>query len=257
MEELVSIITPLYNSKDFLEDTINSVLRQSYRNFEMIIVDDSSNDGSCAIAETYTKKDKRIILIRLKQNCGVARARNVAIEASNGRYIAFLDSDDLWLPEKLEKQIAFMREKKAVFTYTAYRIIDEKNNMGGIVSVPARIDYKGLLNSCVIGCLTAMYDIESIGKQFMPEVDKEEYILWLRILKAGNVAHGLNEPLALYRVRSNSISHDKLNAARCQWNIYRKVENLSLLRSVYHFTSYAYYGYKKYKMKPGLYKDKR
>lgn len=247
-ENLVSIITPSYNSSKFIEETIKSVLSQNYQDWEMIIVDDCSVDNSYEIAKRFSVVDCRIKVIRLEKNSGVAMARNAGINAANGRYIAFLDSDDLWLPQKLEKQIAFMREKDAVLSYTAYKKMDEAGRIrDGVVQVREKVSYSDLLSTCDIGCLTAIYDSHKIGKLLMPVVNHEDYALWLKILKKGFIAHGLNEPLAIYRVRKNSVSGNKLKAIKFQWNIYRNIEKLSLIDSMYYFTKYAYFGYKRFK----------
>lgn len=245
--DMVSIITPLYNSEAFVTETVKSVISQTYANWEMIIVDDCSTDSSYDLVEAFSKTEDRIKPVRLEENCGVAAARNTAIELAKGRYIAFLDSDDLWLPMKLERQITFMKETGALLSYTGYSKIDDDGNISGrALNVPAEVSYSELLSSNVIGCLTAVYDSWKLGKRFMPVVSHEDYALWLRILKEGNVAHGINEPLAKYRVRRASVSGNKLKAIRFQWNIYRRVEEFSLPFSMYLFLRYAYCGYRKY-----------
>lgn len=246
---IVSIITPLYNSSEFLEDTIRSVINQSYQKWEMIIVDDCSADNSFEIVQQIAKHEKRIKLIRLQSNQGAAIARNIAIENAIGDFIAFLDSDDLWEPKKLEKQINFMTEKDVYFCYSAYNKIDEDGTYRGKVKVPNKVTYNQLLNTNVIGCLTAIYNANVLGKIYMPNIRKrQDYALWLKILKKGINAYGINEPLATYRVRNNSISSNKLIAAKYQWQIYRRIEKINFVKSVYHFLHYAYYGYKKYRI---------
>ena len=247
-KELVSIITPVYNSEKYITETIESVLSQTYNNWEMIIVDDCSTDNSQSVVKGYRKHDNRIYIYELSENRGQAYARNYAIEKANGRYIAFLDSDDLWLPDKLEKQIRFIQEKDAVLSYTAYKKMYEDGNIieSTQINVPEKVTYNDLLSSCVIGCLTAIYDCQKIGKMYMPNIStQEDYALWLKILKKGFIAYGLNEPLAVYRVRYNSISSNKVKTAKNQWYVYRNCENLSLIKSAYHFLHYAYYGFKK------------
>ena len=245
--DLISIITPSYNSEKFISQTIESVLSQTYQNWEMIIVDDKSPDNSNIIIEKYIKQDKRIKLIKLNQNSGPAVARNLAIKEAKGRYIAFLDADDVWYPDKLEKQIAFMKENNLVFTYSAYELIDENNNSIGKFVPPSFITYESMLKTCSVGCLTAIYDTKKLGKIFMPIIDKrQDYGLWLKILKKIKVTKGLNETLAKYRIRKNSVSSNKLKAAKYQWKIYREIENLNLIKSIYYFLHYAYNGIKKY-----------
>ncbi len=246
---LVSIITPLYNSEKFLPYTIESVINQTYKNWELLIVDDMSTDNSLQIAMQYAQCDSRIKVIQLKENSGPAIARNVAIEAAKGKYIAFLDSDDLWLPTKLENQLKFMNDKNISFSYTAYKKIDEDGTYRGIIWVPERITYNKLLDTNVIGCLTAIYDAEKLGKIYMPNIAKrQDYALWLKILKKEKQAFGINVPLAVYRVRKGSVSSNKFKAAFYQWKIYREIEQISVFKSMYHFVKYVYYGFMKYKI---------
>lgn len=243
----VSIITPLYNCENFISSTIESVLRQTYTDWEMIIIDDKSTDSSLQKAKVYAQQDDRIKVIEMKENSGAAIARNTGIEKSNGKYIAFLDSDDLWLPKKLENQVKFMSDNEIAFSYTAYKKINEDGTYRGIVSVPESVTYNDLLNTNSIGCLTAMYDVSKLGKLYMPNIAKrQDYVLWLKILKNEKQAFGFNIPLAIYRVRNESISSDKLEAARYQWMVYREIEQLNLFESIYRFINYGYYGFKKY-----------
>lgn len=247
MAELCSIITPAYNTAPFIKDTIGSVLAQKHQDWEMIIVDDCSDDGTREIASGEAEKDGRIRLLINKENRGQAAARNAAIRAAKGRYIAFLDSDDLWAPEKLSKQIAFMREKKSPLSYTAYRKIDESGNILGDLPVPGKAGYGSLLYTNCIGCLTAVYDVGRLGKQYFPTflTKHEDYMLWLKILKKMKTAHGLDEPLAFYRVRQNSVSRNKMKAAHYQWKIYRDAEGLPLHKSAFYLLHYAFHGLKK------------
>jgi glycosyltransferase involved in cell wall biosynthesis len=247
--DLVSIITANYNCENFIDDTIKSVLKQTYKNWEMIIVDDLSTDNSIKIIENYIKEDNRIKLIKLKENSGAAVARNRAIEEAKGRYIAFLDSDDLWEKTKLEKQLAFMQENSYDFTYTNYNLVDESNSRyGNTFKAKKESSYHDLLKTCSIGCLTVIYDTENLGKVTMPLILKrQDYGLWLKILKKIDKAYCLDESLAVYRTRQNSISSNKLKASQYQWKIYREVEKLNIFRSIYYFLYYAYNGLKKYK----------
>ncbi len=248
MPEQVSIITPSYNSARFIAETIQSAQRQTFGDWKMYIVDDASTDASCEIAGQFARDDNRITLIPLRENAGPAVCRNTAISAANGRYIAFLDSDDLWLPEKLERQLELMQRRNAVFSYTAYRKMDEDGRkLRGLVQVPEQTDYRRLLRTCVIGCLTAIYDVDRIGKMYMPLMRKrQDYGLWLQILRQGHIAYGLNECLAHYRVRGESISSNKMLAARYQWQIYREVEHLPLWTTMLCFASYAWFGLRKH-----------
>lgn len=235
MKELVSIITPLYNSEEFISETVDSVLAQSYNNWEMLIVDDCSTDKGVNIVKKYQNEDDRIKLIQLEKNSGAAVARNIAIKNANGRYIAFLDSDDLWQPKKLKRQIKFMQENDYAFTYTNYQKITESGGLiDEIVISPLKLNYKKALHANYIGCLTAIYDTKKIGKIYMPEIRKrQDYGLWLKILKQVN-GHGLNENLAYYRVRENSVSSNKLDLIKYHWKLYRDIENLSIFRSFYY-----------------------
>lgn len=243
MDCLVSIITPSYNCENFVAETILSVMSQSYEVWEMIIVDDGSTDNSISIINEFVKKDPRIKLIINECNEGAAASRNKAIDYSAGKYIAFLDSDDLWLPDKLEKQLAFMKKNNYSFSYTAYDKIDKVGQVSGRIGVPDRVSYSDLLKMCSIGCLTAMYGTEYFGKVYMPLIRKRQDLgLWLRLLKKTDYAYGMNETLAQYRVRTDSISADKASAAKFTWRLYRDVEGLNILKASYYFFHYAVNG---------------
>lgn len=240
---LVSIITPSYNSALLIVPTIKSVISQSIGNWEMIIVDDCSCDNSVEVIRSFADQDPRIKLIQLAENSGAAVARNTAIEAAKGRYIAFLDSDDAWLPNKLEKQVAFMQENSYPFTFAAYDKVNESDEIFGHVGVPDKVTYSDLLKSCSIGCLTAMYDTEFFGKVYMPLIRKRQDLgLWLKLLKKTKYAYGLNETLGFYKVRKDSISANKKSAALFTWRLYRDIEKLSLPKASYYFSHYAVRG---------------
>jgi teichuronic acid biosynthesis glycosyltransferase TuaG len=203
MDNLVSIITPLHNCELFIEETIKSVINQTYINWEMIIVDDCSTDKGVDIVSRYQSINPRVKLIINNENLGAALSRNKAIEQANGRFIAFLDSDDLWLPQKLEKQIQFMLDTQSPFTYTYYSQITEN---GGFIknldNPPLKVSYKSTLKANRIGCLTAIYDTAFFGKVYMENLRKrQDYALWLNLLKKTDYAHGLPEILASYRIR--------------------------------------------------------
>ncbi|MHA6964796.1 glycosyltransferase family 2 protein [Zobellella denitrificans] len=238
-----SIVTPVHNGALFLSKAIDSVLMQTISDWEMLLVDDCSSDNSVEIINAYVNKDSRIKLIQLHENSGSAVARNAAIEKANGRFIAFLDADDIWFPNKLEKQSAFMLDNKVYFSFSEYEKIDEFGNVFGDVGVPEKITYHHLLKTCYIGCLTAMYDTYYFGKVYMPEVRKrQDFSLWLKLLKQVDYAWGIKESLAQYRVHSSSISANKLNASKYTWQVYRNVEKLPLLQSIYYFSHYAVRG---------------
>lgn len=240
---LVSIIMPSYNSEKYLSESIESVLNQSFSNFEMIIIDDCSADNSVSVINYYSKIDSRIRLVELFKNSGAAVSRNAGISIAQGRYICFLDSDDLWLPGKLERQLAFMEQIGAFFSCTAYDKIDVRGTFLRAVCVPARVEYSDLLKTCSIGCLTAMYDTKYFGKVYMPNIRKRQDLgLWLELLKKTRYAYCLNEVLAQYRVRPDSISSNKFSAAKYQWLLYRDFQKLNLLKSCYYFGHYAVLG---------------
>ena len=244
---LVSVITPAYNSSKYILQTIRSVIGQTHQDWEMMVIDDRSTDDTAEVVCKAMREERRIHLICTKENKGPAICRNTGIDRARGRYIAFLDSDDIWLPRKLELQLDLMRRKDCPLTYSAYKKIDEQGNpIGGLVEVPSAVAYRDLLKTNVIGCLTAMYDTRDLGKRFMPLIPlRQDYALWLNILKTEGTAFGLNECLAFYRVRSRSISRNKLEAAKWQWRTYRKVEKLSLPASLYYFAHYVCAGIRK------------
>ena len=240
---LVSIITPLYNCSTFLESTIRSIIAQSYIDWELVLVDDCSQDNSLDIANDYVAQDSRIKLIKLTKNSGAAVARNIAIEEASGRFIAFLDSDDLWHPQKLEKQINFMLENNYAFSYTAYEKINEEGKVFEYVGAPHQLSYKQLLKTNEIGCLTVIYDTKHLGKVYMPtETKREDYATWLSILKKTDYAYGMPEILGQYRVYANQSSAKKGKMAKENWKLYRNIENLSVIKSVYYFGHYAIRG---------------
>jgi len=233
---MVSIIIPSYKSKRFISETIDSVLTQTYQNWEMIIVDDCSPDDSNALIEEYCQKDTRIKLIKLEKNSGPAVARNKAIEEAEGRYIAFLDADDLWISNKLEKQISFMTQNNYELTYTNYETMSEDGeNLNNIVVSPEKINYKELLKSNKIGCLSAIYDTKRIGKVYMPLIKKrQDYGLWLKILKKVDYAYNVNEILATYRIMSNSVSSNKIDLLKYNYALFREHEKFSVIKSLYY-----------------------
>ncbi|MDP5291623.1 glycosyltransferase family 2 protein [Oceanimonas sp. CHS3-5] len=240
---VVSIITPVFNCSSFIGDAIESVIEQSFQSWEMILVNDCSTDNSLAIARLYSEKDERIKVVELSVNSGAAVARNKAISMAKGRYIAFLDADDRWLPCKLEKQVNFMQGNRVPFSYAEYERIDADGNVLGHIGVPKKVSYSDLLKTCYIGCLTAMYDTDCFGKVYMPEIRKrQDFSLWLKLLKEVDYAYGINEPLAQYRVHEGSISFNKLHASKYTWKVYREVESLSFFRSAYCFSHYAIRG---------------
>lgn len=242
---LVSIITPSYKSSKFIAKTIESVISQNYRKWEMIIIDDFSPDNANHIIDEYCKKDNRIKLIKLKKNVGPANARNEGIKQATGKYLSFLDSDDIWLPEKLAKQIKFMQDNNLAVTCSSYYTIDEDGNKINTRIVKKSFSYSDLLKSNNIGNLTGIYDCEKLGKIYMDDVGHEDYTLWLKVMKRVGKTRSIIEPLAEYRILSNSISANKLKVLKWQWNIYRNIIGLDVFSSIYYFTYYVYYALKK------------
>ena len=227
---LVSIITPAYNAEAYIAETIESVFNQTYIKWEMLIVNDCSQDNTAEIVQSYAVKDKRIKLINLKQNSGAAVARNTAMQNAKGRYIAFLDSDDLWKKEKLQKQLNFMQQNGYAFTFTGYEHFKEtKENIQNKVQIPKSLNYQQALKGNKIGCLTVMLDRKQIANIHFTTQKHEDYILWLNILKHGITAYGIQERLALYRTgNSKSISGNKLQSALWTWKVYRESQKLSV-----------------------------
>lgn len=237
MNPLVSIITANYNAQKFITTCIDSVINQTYTNWELLVVDDCSNDNSLNIIKEFIKKEPRIKLIKLDSNVGAAKARNSAIKIAKGAFIAFLDSDDSWLSNKLELQIAFMLKRDIAFSFSSYYSYNEqKKDRKTINSLPI-ITYKKLLSKNYIGCLTAVYSVEKLGKIYMPNILKrQDWALWLKITKNGNPAYGIKEPLANYTRRESSLSSNKLDLLKYNWQVYRDIEGLTLLQSLYYFT---------------------
>ncbi|WP_153737559.1 glycosyltransferase family 2 protein [Aquibacillus halophilus] len=241
-EPLVSIITPTYNSDRFIERTIKSVRDQTYQNWEMIIIDDYSKDQTVNQVKNYQNKDKRIKLIELNQNSGAAVARNTGINEAKGKFLAFLDSDDLWDSTKLTEQVQFMLDNDYKFSFSDYSIMDKEGNLlNKVIPAKKQIGYHSLLrHPGAIGCLTVMLDRERIDNIVMPNIKtRQDFALWLKILKRGINAYGLNKNLATYRKVPGSISSNKVKAAKKNWYVYRKIENLNIIKSGWYFSNYA------------------
>ena len=237
---LVSVITAAFNAESFIAETVASVQAQSLTDWEMLIADDASTDRTAEIVRALAANDPRVRLIPLEQNGGVARARNAALAAARGRFIAFLDSDDLWLPQKLERQIAFMAAQDAAVSYTAFRRINEDGSrLGRLVEVPPRLTYAQLLKNTAIATLTGMVDTAKTGPIRMTEARRDDFILWLSILKRGFTAHGLQEDLARYRVVTGSLSSKPERSAAWTWSVYRRTEKLGLLRAAWCMAHYG------------------
>lgn len=242
---MISIVTPVYNAGDFIRQTMEMVQAQSYQDWEWILVDDASKDDSCERIENYLKErqDKRIRLIKKEKNEGAALSRNRGIREAKGRYLAFLDADDVWKCNKLERQMEFMEKEKADFVFSSYEFGDENaTGTGKIVHVPKELTYKKALSRTVIFTTTVLLDTEKIPKEliYMPNVPSEDSATWWQILRAGHVATGMDEVLAVYRRPAKSLSSNKLKAIQRIWYLYRKVEKLSLFTSCIAFVGWAY-----------------
>ena len=235
---LVSIITPSYNCARFIGETIESVQAQTYSNWEMIISDDCSTDETVSVIESYAEVDARIKLLRLSENCGAGVARNHSIEAAKGRFIAFLDSDDRWFPDKLEKQLAFMSAKDCAVCHTSYMTCDEAGEISGIVVCRRQETLKSMCRDNKMGMLSVVYDAGRIGKVYMPNIRKrQDYGHQLRLLQKSEYSCGMKEPLAYYRKRKSSISSNKYTLIKYNIAVYKEILGWSNLRSaVYFFT---------------------
>ncbi len=238
---MITVVTPAYNAEKSIEKTIQSVINQTYTDWKMIVVDDCSKDNTCEIVQKFADIDERIILIKHKKNGGVAAARNTALKAAKGDYIAFLDSDDLFLPEKLERQLTFMQENDYALTYTKYQYIDEEDKLGKEITVPNEMSYTDIFKNTAIACLTVMVNRKKVGEFYMPPLNHtEDQCTWQEILSRGYKAYGLCEVLSLYRVSANSMTGNKLKVIKRQWYTYRGYHKLSLMKSAYYFMCYAY-----------------
>lgn len=234
----VSIITPVYNSGKYIRETIESVLSQTYTNFELILINDKSTDESLNICKSYN--DNRIKIIDLKENVGVCSARNIGTEHASGRYIAFLDSDDVWLSDKLSKQIKFMEKSQSEISCTEYERVDENGEKIGYISIKEKISYEDMLKNNYVGCLTVVYDTYKIGKMYFEKINKnEDYLLWLKIIKKVQYIYGLCENTAKYRVIRGSRSSNKFKVVLSRWEIYRKYEKLNIFSSFYYIINYG------------------
>ncbi|EGQ7764853.1 MULTISPECIES: glycosyltransferase family 2 protein [Vibrio] len=247
-EDVVSIIMPTYNSEQTVVESIQSVLSQTYKNWELIIVDDRSTDNTWQVIQTYADKYDNIRVYQNKENLGAGASRNFAIKKARGRFIAFLDSDDLWTEDKLAEQIPFMLENNYPLTYTHYSRFTSEEELS-VVTAPEYTTYKKLMYSNVIGCLTAVYDTQALGKRYMPLIRKRQDMgLWLDILKDTPKAYCLPKPLAKYRMDSG-MTANKFSVLSYQWKFYRDVVGLSLPRSLFTFSVYAVKGTMKHRTK--------
>lgn len=239
---MVSIITPAYNAKEYIHDTIKSVMDQTYSQWELIIIDDCSTDNTFDIAQEYATIDSRIKVIRTSQNGGVARARNIGLEQASGDYIAFVDSDDLWVPEKLSKQVTFMQSKGCILSFTDFQRFNANDGvLGRVIKCPKKMKASDILRNTAIGCLTVMVDRKKVGDFRMPLLNHtEDNVTWYNILKRMNsYAYNLGEVLSYYREGNASLTKNKGKSAMQQWKTYREYFHFSIIRSTYYYCCYV------------------
>jgi glycosyltransferase involved in cell wall biosynthesis len=249
MADLVSIITPTFNAEKFIAETIKSVQNQTYTHWELIIIDDCSTDNTIHLIEKICQKENRITLIKNNKNLGPAKSRNIGIQKSCGKYLTFIDADDLWKKNFIERSITEIANTKNPFVFASYERKDEHLNphLNDFI-VPNKVNYSAILKSNAISCLTAFLDVSVLGKKYMPEIKKRQDMgLWLQYLKIIPFAVGIQEPLAIYRIRKNSLSRNKIDLIKYQWAFYRKIEKLSVFQSFYYLICWMYFGFIKYK----------
>jgi len=238
----VSIIMPMFNSGQYIKEAVQSIISQSYLDWELFVVDDCSEDDSANVVKEIVSYEPRIKLITLSSNSGAAVARNVGIRASTGRYVAFLDSDDRWDKDKLEKQIKFMEERKLAFSHTGFRRVDSQTGITlSEYLPPEKLTYKDMLYANQVGCLAAMFDTEFTGRIEMPNIRKrQDYAMWLKILREVGSVSGLQEILASYRVRNDSISSNKISLLKYNYSVFRDCEGFNVPRSFYYLLANTY-----------------
>ncbi|WP_313373449.1 glycosyltransferase family 2 protein [Chishuiella sp.] len=244
--DLVSIITPCYNSEKYIKDTFLSIKAQTYSNWEWIIVDDSSTDDSVNLIKSFN--DSRIKLFVQLENQGAAHARNLALNNVKGRFITFIDSDDLWLPNFLEKTINYLIFSKEDLVYTSYKRVDENLNpiLNDFIAID-KVDKNRILYNCPIPMLTSVYDSSKIGIVEFPDVElREDHAMWIVLLRKIKYARAINDSLAVYRMRSNSVSRNKLDIAIKQYKVYKDFLNMNIIKSLYYTFFWGLNGLKKY-----------
>lgn len=244
VDDLVSVIMPAHNAGQHVGDALASVLDQTYRDLEVLVTDDASNDHTVDVVEGFARQDPRIDLVRHPTNLGAAASRNASIRRAKGRFLAFCDADDRWQREKLSRQLAFMASRGAGFSFTAFQIMDaEGRPTGKYVDLGnrAQVGYEDMLRKkATLGCSTVILDRQFVTDVQMPPLRTgQDYATWLSILRNGHQAYCLDEPLSLYRITPGSLSRNKFRKARRQWGIYRQAERLGLAKSAVCFASYA------------------
>ena len=244
----VSVITPCFNGEKYIADCVNSVITQTYQNWELLLVDDCSTDKTLEIIQAFSKKDKRIKVFSSEvPSGGPSHPRNIGLSKATGDFIAFLDADDLWLPNKLEEQINFVEKNNLSFIYSDY----EKASSNGErknrrLKMKSQVSYADILHCCEIPCLTVLIKRELIQKKVFREIGKEDYVLWLQILKSGHVAYNTQKVHALYRVNPSSRSSNKFQMIYQQWIVLRDFEKIPIFKAVYYLSSYVIKGLIKY-----------
>ena len=243
LKPLVTIVTPSYNSEKYIAQTIASVRAQTYPNWEMVIVDDCSTDGTCSVIESFAAQDSRIILLKQDKNAGAGAARTRAVMEGHGRFVSYLDADDIWKPDKLEKQLSFMLSNGYDFSCTSYEVINDRGEkLNKQVHMMPKADYIGFLTNNLLQTVGIMVDTKTVDRNLlrMPDLRRrQDAATWLQILKAGHPCYGLDEILAEYRRAEGSLSSNKFQAAKGVWKLYREIEHLSLPFSCYCFIRYA------------------
>lgn len=240
--DMVSIVIPVHNAEPYIAKTIRSILTQTVSNYEVLLVDDASTDGSLEKIRLISDERLKVLKTNLKHPVGAAAARNCGIEAAKGRYLAFLDADDLWQPKKLEKTLAYMKKKDAAFVFTGYEFGDQDGRgTGKIVHVPEVLDYERALSRTVIFTSTVLFDLTKISKEMvrMPQVKSEDTATWWKILQSGYLAYGLDENLTIYRRAGKTLSSNKFEAVKRIWNLYKMQENMSFLKRLRCFAGWA------------------
>lgn len=244
MQDKVSVITPSWNSEKYIVETIKSVQNQTYQNWEMIIVDDCSTDRTVDIVEAIAKEEPRVRIIRQAVNSGAAKARNRSLGEATGRFIAYLDADDIWKPDKLNMQVSFMKSKRCGFFCASYEVIDDAGEpLNKQVHMLPELDYAGFLTNNLLQTVGIMVDTEIVEKKYleMPDIRRrQDAATWLQVLKAGYKCYGLDVVLAEYRRTKNSLSSNKVKAVKGEWSLYRDIEHLSIPFSCYCFVRYAF-----------------
>lgn len=246
-QPLVSIIMPCYNTERFIAKSIESVINQTYENWELIITDGPSTDNTVSIIQKFCEHDSRIRLIIPNHHTGIAEARYTSIQNSNGEFLAFLDSDDIWVSDKLEKQVPFMQRNNYAFTYGNYKILNSDGILTGqVIQNGGIVDYETYLRNTILGCGSVMLDKKKIGQVILPDDDvNDDMALWCSIMRNGLKAYPLDEVLYLYRIRNDGASSHRFKMVRSVWKVYRKQEKLSLSKSIVCFLGYAFNAVKK------------